>query len=87
MNQPVVEPEFIEKFELHVDFTWQILIAAARNDRCDEQVIFVDKASTNGMRCERRTADPNIAGRTCLEFQDRIPIERPFEPCLGCGEG
>ena len=63
VNHTVVEPAFIEKFELHGDLAWQIGIAAARDDRRNEQVIFVDKSSSNGMRCERRTAHRNIAGR------------------------
>ena len=68
VNHTVLEPAFIEKFELHGDPAWQIGIAAARVDRRDEQVIFVDKTSSNGMRCECRTAHLKIAGRACLEF-------------------
>src|SRR6266480_4400016 len=45
VNHTVVEPAFIEKFELHRDLAWQIWIAAARDDRRDQQVIFVDKTS------------------------------------------
>jgi hypothetical protein len=36
VNHTVVEPAFIEKFELHRDLAWQIGIAAARDDRRDE---------------------------------------------------
>jgi hypothetical protein len=36
VNHTVVEPAFIEKFELHGDLAWQIGIAAARDDRRDE---------------------------------------------------
>jgi hypothetical protein len=34
--QTVVEPAFVEKFELHGDLAGQIGIAAARDDRSDE---------------------------------------------------
>ena len=33
MDQTVVEPWFIEKFELHAGLAWQMGIAAARDDR------------------------------------------------------
>jgi hypothetical protein len=71
VNQTVVELAFIEKFELHGDLAWQVGIAAARDDRRDEQVTFVDEAGANGMRCERRTAYPNISGGSCLEDNHR----------------
>src|SRR5260370_13373706 len=43
VNQTVAEPAFIEKFELYADLAWQIGIAAARDDRRDETVTFVDQ--------------------------------------------
>src|SRR5215204_6501754 len=83
VNQTVVEPAFIEKLELHSDVAWQVGIAAARDDGRDEEVIFVNKASPNGMRCKRRTAHRHVASRSCLELPHNLRLEIPLEPRLG----
>ena len=52
MNQPVGKPAFIVELELHADLVRQIGIAAARDDRSDEEIEFIDArtASTSKFR-------------------------------------
>ena len=62
VDETVRDPALIEQFERHADLAWQIGIPATCDDRRDEQVILVDKASANGVRGERRTAHRKVAG-------------------------
>ncbi len=81
VDDTVVEPAFTGKFELHGDRVRQIGVATAHDDRRDEHVVFVDQASSNGMRRETMAVweTPDVIPHPTAGMLEFIPISQAAE--------
>ncbi len=63
MDHSVVEPTFLPAAQPPGDAAGQERVVVTHNDRCDEELVFVNKAGLYRLRGKRGTAYTQIAVR------------------------
>src|SRR5436309_16001915 len=86
VNRAVTETAFVQKLEVHADAAvGEGTLAASHGDGHEEQLVFVDQPSLDGVSGKLGTAHGQVTGRRSLQLPDRVRIEVPLDPRLAAG--
>src|SRR6185437_1332978 len=85
MDHAAAEAAMVDQLESDVSVARQRPVAAAHDDRVEEQVVLVDEAGPDRLSGESRPADADVSLGLLLEPPDRLGIELPLDVRLRAG--
>ena len=80
VNKAVVEAPLVEQLEVHADAVREVPVAAADDDRREEEVALVDQPGREAPAPRGWARRPEVARGRRLQLPDRLGVEVALDP-------